>query len=117
MATRLKENVEDAEKGTMKMLLFRMAEEPKTPKLILAVMSRNRDKYLRMLVAENSHTSEPTLGKLGRDGDYDVKTRVLENPNTPDSTVVSMVNDADQRVSREAETVLGWRIMRDMLRA
>ena len=87
-------------------VLERVAENPRSPVELLAVLAENEHARVRAAVAENLHTPEDVLAVLINDADPDVRYRLAENPNVGESLLEKLAADANPYVGHRASATL-----------
>jgi hypothetical protein len=79
-----------------------VADNPKTPALILAALAGDTFSSVRMAVATNPKTPESSLEKLAGDSINYVRWGVAHNESTPPAVLKNLMKDLDKYVSDEA---------------
>ena len=79
---------------------LKLAENKRTSKRILTILSTDEDWGIRWDVADNTNTPIEVLTILSKDKQWNVRYRVVNNPNTPVGILTKLSKDKDKDVRR-----------------
>lgn len=87
-------------------VLMRVADDPRTPSLLLTALAAQKNCDIRVAVSENSSCPEPILKNLAADEDVDVRYAIAENHNMPVEILQTLATDENPHVSCRARKTL-----------
>jgi len=72
---------------------LKLAENPNTPKKVLTILSKDKNKWIRWYIAKNPSTLKKVLTLLSKDKDWRVRYYVAYNSNTPKKVLTKLSTD------------------------
>jgi len=77
---------------------LKLANNKRTTKRILFILSTDENEYVRYWTAFNSNTSVDALKILSKDKDWSIRCNIAYNPNTPIDILKKLSKDKDSSV-------------------
>ncbi len=78
-----------------------LADNKRTSKKILTILSTDNDWFVRSYISDNPNTPIDVLEKLSKDDNINVRYYVAENPSTPIEILKKLSKDEDSYIVRE----------------